>query len=201
MLPNVITCTRIAFAFPLFFLCLDKDFRWLALCLFLIGMLTDGLDGFIARKYNSVSKFGALLDPIADKILVASVVLPLCILGEIPWWVFVVIFLREVSVTIFRLIVAKRKVISANTWGKAKTVVQTLAFSVALLPIFTAPDQMYSSNPSLSDYVGELGDSVIFFPPISTGLSFVRTGLIFAAVFITACTGIVYCVAACRFKH
>ena len=100
-----------------------------ALVLFVLAALTDFLDGYIARKYNLVTDFGKFLDPIADKLLVASVLFMIAVDGTIPspWGVIVVMIImsRELIVDAFRLIACtKGIVLAADIWGKAKTMVQ-----------------------------------------------------------------------------
>ncbi|MCU1634822.1 MAG: pgsA, partial [Cryobacterium sp.] len=105
-LPNLITVVRILLA-PLFIWLLladggeDGGLRWAAAVLFILAIATDGVDGAIARRQNLVTDLGKLLDPIADKILTGGALVSLSILGELPWWVTLVILVREVGITIF----------------------------------------------------------------------------------------------------
>ena len=112
-----------------------------ALVLFVIAAVTDFLDGYIARKYNLVTDFGKFLDPIADKLLVASVLFMIAIDGTIPhpWGVIVVtiIMSRELIVDAFRLIAStKGIVLAADIWGKAKTMVQCWTMPLCILLAF-----------------------------------------------------------------
>ncbi|MDH6533158.1 CDP-diacylglycerol--glycerol-3-phosphate 3-phosphatidyltransferase [Aurantimicrobium minutum] len=139
--PNTITIVRIFFA-PVFIWMLltagsdlNSPLRWWGAALFIIGMATDGIDGYLARKYNVVSDFGKLLDPIADKVLTGGALITLSILSELPWWVTIVILVREVGITIFRLAVLSDHVIPASRGGKLKTIMQFVAISFALLPM------------------------------------------------------------------
>jgi CDP-diacylglycerol--glycerol-3-phosphate 3-phosphatidyltransferase len=109
--------------------------RWVAAGLFVVGMATDGIDGFIARRYNLVTDLGKILDPIADKVLTGGALIALSILGELPWWVTIVILIREVGVTVFRMVVISDQVIPASRGGKIKTVMQFLAITAALMPL------------------------------------------------------------------
>lgn len=104
--------------------------------------MTDVLDGRIARSRNQISNFGAILDPIADKALIATALVGLSILEKLPWWVTFVILAREVSVTILRFVVIKREVISASKGGKIKALIQNFAVGFYILPL---PD--YLSMP------------------------------------------------------
>ena len=139
--PNTITIVRIFFA-PVFIWMLltagddlTSPLRWCGAGLFVVGMATDGIDGYLARKYNVVSDFGKLLDPIADKVLTGGALITLSILGELPWWVTAVILLREVGITVFRFAVLSDRVIPASRGGKLKTITQFVAITFALLPM------------------------------------------------------------------
>jgi CDP-diacylglycerol--glycerol-3-phosphate 3-phosphatidyltransferase len=139
-LPNLITLIRIAFV-PLFiwllFVAPEKHSveRWLSVALFVLAIATDGVDGAIARRKNLVTNLGKLLDPIADKALLGGALVSLSILGELPWWITVVILLRELGITAYRLIVIKRRVIAAAGGGKLKTILQSVAVGFLLSPL------------------------------------------------------------------
>lgn len=138
-LPNVITVVRILLA-PLFFWMLladggsDTPLRYAAAALFIIAIATDGIDGHIARSRNQVTDLGKLLDPIADKVLTGAALVGLSILGELPWWVTSIILVREVGITVFRFAVLSDRVIPASRGGKLKTLAQSIAISLALVP-------------------------------------------------------------------
>lgn len=140
-LPNIITVVRILLA-PLFFWMLladdgaDGALRWWAAVLFIVAIATDGVDGAIARRYNLVTDLGKLLDPIADKILTGAALVGLSILAELPWWVTLVILVREIGITVFRFIMLNDRVIPASRGGKLKTLAQSVAISLALLPLW-----------------------------------------------------------------
>jgi CDP-diacylglycerol--glycerol-3-phosphate 3-phosphatidyltransferase len=139
-LPNSITISRIL-ALPLCVYVLfknggdDSTWRIVAWWLFFIVGMTDLLDGKLARSRNTVTEFGKLLDPIADKALIGSALISLSILGDLPWWVTIVILTREVGITIFRFVVIKGGVIPANRGGKIKTTVQNFAAGFYILPL------------------------------------------------------------------
>jgi CDP-diacylglycerol--glycerol-3-phosphate 3-phosphatidyltransferase len=105
--------------------------------LFILAIATDGVDGAIARRRGLVTELGKLLDPIADKILIGGALVSLSILGELPWWITVLIMVREIGITVYRFIVIKNGVIAASRGGKLKTIVQSVAISLALLPFWT----------------------------------------------------------------
>lgn len=112
----------------------------LALVLFLIASLTDWLDGYIARKYNLVTDFGKLLDPLVDKILTAAAFILLVELGHLAAWVAIVIIAREFLVTGLRLLaLARNQVLPAEKLGKYKTIAQMLTI-IYLLSLLTAAE-------------------------------------------------------------
>ncbi len=103
--------------------------------IFIIGSLTDKLDGYLARKNNQITNFGKFLDPIADKILVVSAMLILVGAGKLPAWIPIIVITREFAVSGYRLIAVEQngKVIAASVWGKLKTVTQMLAIILAFI--------------------------------------------------------------------
>lgn len=140
-LPNTITIVRILCA-PVFLWMLladggtDGPLRWWAAILFIVAIATDGIDGYIARRYEIVTDLGKLLDPIADKILTGFAFIGLSILMELPWWITIVVLVREIGITVHRLVVASDHVVAAAWMGKLKTVAQSVALSLALLPLW-----------------------------------------------------------------
>ena len=108
--------------------------RYVAAGLFVLASATDGVDGFLARRRNLVTDAGKLLDPIADKVLTGGALVALSILAELPWWVTIVILVREVGITVLRLALLRDHVIPAGLLGKVKTWVQAIAISFALVP-------------------------------------------------------------------
>ena len=140
-LPNAITIVRILLAPLCFWLILadhgdDVVLRWLATALFVVAIATDGIDGHIARSRGLITDLGKLLDPIADKLLTSGALVCLSILGELPWWVTALIVVREVGITIWRLVELRRgNVVPAASGGKLKTVVQAVAIAFALTPL------------------------------------------------------------------
>lgn len=141
-LPNTITIVRILCA-PVFLWMLladagaDGPLRWWAAVLFIVAIATDGIDGYLARKHEIVTDLGKLLDPIADKVLTGCAFVGLSILHELPWWITIVVLVREVGITVHRLVVASDHVVAAAWMGKLKTVAQAVALSLALLPLWT----------------------------------------------------------------
>ena len=142
-LPNAITIARIPLAVVFFILLLlagafgadDLVLRWVAGVIFVVGISTDWVDGYLARRYDIVSDFGKLWDPIADKLLTGAGFLGLAILGEVPWWIVLIILVREWGITIHRLTIVHEHVVAAAWMGKVKTVMQAVALGWALLPL------------------------------------------------------------------
>lgn len=142
-LPNAITVARIPLAVVFFVLLLlagtygdaDPTMRWIAGGLFVLAISTDWVDGYLARRYDIVSDFGKLWDPIADKLLTGAGFLGLAFLGELGWWLVIIILIREWGITIHRFMIVHEQVVAAAWMGKVKTVVQAVALSWALLPL------------------------------------------------------------------
>ncbi|QDW29345.1 CDP-diacylglycerol--glycerol-3-phosphate 3-phosphatidyltransferase [Arthrobacter sp. KBS0702] len=143
-LPNILTMLRIALVpFFVWFLVADAPgltaqngpWRWAAVVAFAVAIYTDKLDGDIARSRGLVTDFGKIADPIADKLLIGSALVMLSLLGELPWWVTVLILVREWGVTALRFFVIRYGVIPASRGGKLKTVVQTAAIFLYVMPL------------------------------------------------------------------
>lgn len=137
---NLLTGLRLALV-PAFFAALvtdsgrDVGWRLAAFTVFAVAMITDRLDGELARRRGLVTSFGVIADPIADKVLTGAAFVGLSVLGLVPWWITVVIISREWAVTALRFVVLRHGVIPANRGGKAKTFVQTLAIGLYVLPL------------------------------------------------------------------
>ena len=136
---NIITVVRILLA-PLFIWLLLDDagqlgpIRYVAAALFIVAIATDSVDGILARRQNLVTDFGKILDPIADKVLTGGALVSLSILGELWWWVTIVILVREIGITVFRFVIIRTRVVPASGGGKLKTVFQSVAISLYLVP-------------------------------------------------------------------
>lgn len=113
--------------------------RITAFIIFSVAVITDRLDGSLARSYDVVSEFGKLADPIADKMLIGAALIGLSMLGDLPWWVTVVILIRELGITVLRFAVIRRGVIPASRGGKLKTLVQAIAIGLFVLPLHNWP--------------------------------------------------------------
>ena len=100
-----------------------------------MAALTDIADGTIARKWNLITNFGKIFDPIADKALIGTALIGLSSMGLLDWWFTWVILAREIFVTLLRFWVIKQGVIPASRGGKLKTIMQIVAISFYLLPL------------------------------------------------------------------
>lgn len=142
-LPNILTSVRILMV-PFFAWALWAGgpwggdsllARWLALALFAAAMYTDKLDGDIARARGLITDFGKIADPIADKLLTGTALVLFSLLGELWWWVTIVILVREWGITLMRFVVIRYGVMPAGRGGKLKTVLQTVGIGLLLLPL------------------------------------------------------------------
>lgn len=138
--PNIITMSRVV-ATPFFVWMLLADdgrmgpWRWAAAAFFVIAIATDAWDGYLARSRGLITDLGKLLDPIADKFLTGAALVGLSILGELPWWVTIIVLVREIGITLHRLVEARSVVLAAAWMGKLKTVAQSVAITLALTPL------------------------------------------------------------------
>jgi CDP-diacylglycerol---glycerol-3-phosphate 3-phosphatidyltransferase len=138
-LANLLTLLRVVLV-PVFAWLLLRDggdefgSRIAAFIVFGIAALTDKADGEIARRRGLVTDFGKLADPIADKALMGTALVGLSILGELWWWVTIVVLVREIGITLLRFWVIRYGVIAASPGGKTKTLLQTIAIGLYLLP-------------------------------------------------------------------
>ena len=142
--PNAVTLVRIALV-PVFAATMlagggtSAGWRVVATAVFVLAAATDRLDGYLARRFDRITDLGKLLDPIADKLLMGTALVILSSLGELPWWVTVVILVRELGITVMRLLVLRYVVLPASRGGKIKTVIQSVAIGLYLLPLGTLP--------------------------------------------------------------
>jgi CDP-diacylglycerol--glycerol-3-phosphate 3-phosphatidyltransferase len=137
--PNGLTALRMllvpVFAWVLLSHPHDDSWRWGAALIFVFASITDIVDGKVARKYGLVTRFGKLWDPIADKALTGMALVGLSIIGELAWWMTIVILIREWGITLLRFLILKYGVMAANRGGKLKTVMQSIAIVMYLLPL------------------------------------------------------------------
>ena len=167
-LPNSLTIFRIL-ALPFCAYALFKnggdDDKWriIAFILFFIVGLSDILDGRLARSRNQITEFGKLLDPIADKAMLATATVGASTLGMLSWWVTGIFLIREVAVTILRFAVIKKGVIPASKGGKLKTFFQSFGVGFYILPL-----------PSFLNIPRDLFMAVAIYLTISTGVDYFR---------------------------
>ncbi|WP_329248872.1 CDP-diacylglycerol--glycerol-3-phosphate 3-phosphatidyltransferase [Streptomyces canus] len=109
-----------------------RSFAWAA---FAVAMITDLFDGHLARAYNLVTDFGKIADPIADKAIMGAALICLSGLGDLPWWVTIVILGRELGITLLRFLVIRYGVIPASRGGKLKTLSQGIAVGMYILAL------------------------------------------------------------------
>jgi CDP-diacylglycerol--glycerol-3-phosphate 3-phosphatidyltransferase len=175
-LPNLLTVLRLILV-PVFLLALfaagghNPVARWVAGGIFAAAAITDRYDGHIARKRGQVTDFGKIADPIADKALIGSALVGLSLLHNIAWWITLLILVREIGITLLRLVVLRHGVIAASPGGKAKTLVQIVAIGLYVLPLYS------------------IGVGV-------TAIDWVRGLLMALAIVLTVATGIDYLVRA-----
>lgn len=136
-LPNKLTLLRVIMI-PLFVVFLLYDFvpysNLIAVALFVLAFFTDWLDGRLARKHNQVTNFGKIMDPLADKVLVAAAMVCLNQLQIVSPWITIAILAREFTVSGIRIAAAAEgNVVAASIWGKLKTTWQFIAVTIALL--------------------------------------------------------------------
>jgi CDP-diacylglycerol--glycerol-3-phosphate 3-phosphatidyltransferase len=139
--PNVLTMLRIV-AVPVVVVALLEETPQgdvIAAAVFAVAALTDGLDGYIARRRREITTFGKLMDPLADKLLITAALVSLVSLNRLAAWVAMVIIAREFAVTGLRSVAAERGVVIAASWlGKVKTALQVLAV-FALIAVQPTP--------------------------------------------------------------
>ena len=174
--PNILTMIRLA-AVPVLAVMLlthphDVTWRFASTMVFIAAIITDAFDGNIARKYGLVTNWGKIWDSVADKAITGVAWIGLSWVGEIPWWITIVILGREWGITYMRARMLKYGVMAARKGGKIKTVVQSLA-----IPLF-----------------------MIVIPGIGIWFTSVRWGLLLCALVLTVATGVDYVFEAKRLK-
>ncbi|MGZ4473413.1 MAG: CDP-diacylglycerol--glycerol-3-phosphate 3-phosphatidyltransferase [Nocardioidaceae bacterium] len=185
-LPNALTTLRIVMV-PFFGWALLTDggtsvlWRAVAFLLFVVAMFTDKVDGDLARSRNLVTNFGKIADPIADKALTGMAFVGLSLIGELWWWVTAVVLLREWGITVLRFWVIRHGVMAASAGGKLKTLLQTLALALLILPL-----RLLTGSP---------------WEQVGLVLWWVAVALMTAAVAVTVVTGVDYVVKALALRR
>ncbi|WP_022872395.1 CDP-diacylglycerol--glycerol-3-phosphate 3-phosphatidyltransferase [Nesterenkonia alba] len=182
---NILTLVRIALV-PVFVVLLLLDaqgpfteleaqqgpWRWVAAGVFAVAMITDKIDGDLARSRGLVTDFGKIADPIADKLLVGAALVMLSLLGELWWWVTILILVRELGITLLRMVMLRTQVMPASRGGKLKTLLQAAGLQLMLLPLAV----------------------------IASWLADAALGIMLVALVVTIITGIDYVVQAVRIR-
>jgi len=145
------------------------QWRLVAAGIFVVAAVTDRIDGDIARRSGMVTDLGKLLDPIADKLLVGTALVLLSVLGDLPWWVTIVILVREVGITVMRFFLLRYLVLPASRGGKVKTVLQSVALGLYLLPL----DHL----PAFVHVVAAVMMGAALLVTVLTGVDYLRTAL------------------------
>lgn len=144
---NALTAVRLALV-PVFGWLLlhggghQAGWRFAAFAAFAVASVTDRFDGELARRRGLVTDVGKIADPIADKALIGTALVGLSLLGELWWWVTVVVMVREIGVTALRLVVIRHGVMPASRGGKVKTLLQGVAIALYLLPESWVPREV-----------------------------------------------------------
>ncbi len=177
---NLVTISRVVMV-PVFawaFLQGTVGGRLAAAGIFVVAAVTDRLDGYLARSRGLVTDFGKIADPIADKALTITALCLLSTDGLVPWWVTIVIVVRELGITLLRFVLVRRSVIAASSGGKLKTVLQLVFLALLLVPW---PDLLPAD--------------------LARAIEVVALVIMYAAVAVTVVTGVDYVVRAARMSR
>ncbi|MGK2308701.1 CDP-diacylglycerol--glycerol-3-phosphate 3-phosphatidyltransferase [Cutibacterium sp. V947] len=171
--PNALTLLRVI-AVPVFGWMLlahphEGSWRTATTIVFMLAILTDFVDGKIARKYDLVTNVGKIGDSVADKALTGMAFIGLSILGELPWWMTIIILLREWGITVMRMKMLKYEVMAANRGGKLKTAMQALAIMLFCLGLWR--------TPTFVDVIAWAVMIIAFLLTVVTGLVYIRDAL------------------------
>lgn len=145
-LANLITSLRIILSVFLCHMILENKINFFLIIIFLIAFGSDWLDGFLARKKNKITDFGKIFDPIADKILVFSILICFLKINLINVWLVIILLIREFLMSSARILLAKKDLVySANIYGKIKTVLQFFSiFMIIISCIYKKMDFYYN---------------------------------------------------------
>ena len=172
-IPNILSIIRLLLGPIILYLFLAEsiNYKWIALLLFFIGSVTDALDGYIARAYNSVSEFGKNIDPLADKIFILSALFSLYFLIPmyVPLWMILVVVFRDILVTFIRVISSRKKIhFQTSNFAKLKTIIQSVALHICILILILY--NYFNINLNFIYYLMFLSTFVTF----STGADYIR---------------------------
>ncbi len=134
LIPNYLTIIRLILV-PIIFALILYEHYTIAIIVYIIANLTDVLDGYIARKFNLISDFGKLMDPLADKITQVGTILALILKRIIPFWILIIISLKEITMIVVASVLFKKKIVTVHSkwYGKAATVLLFIAIVFTLL--------------------------------------------------------------------
>lgn len=179
--PNKLTIARMVIT-PVFLAVIlweSLPYRFLTACaIFSLAAVTDAIDGNMARKYNQITNFGKLLDPIADKMLTTSALLAFMVMDLCNIWIVMIVLTREFAIASIRMIAAAGGVvIPANIWGKIKTISQ-MTFTIVIMLLAQAYDTAEKLSPEFFAKLPEL--------------SLISNGLLWITAVLTVVSGVIY---------
>jgi len=146
-IPNIITLCRLVLIAPFVAFIMNGKYPQ-AFYVFIIAGLSDGLDGWLARQFNWQTEFGGFIDPLADKLLVATSFLTLGILGQIPWWLVILVFARDITISIgviaWYVFIGQKIQFTPTNLSKINTALQLTLVTISLfeLAYFNAPSAL-----------------------------------------------------------
>jgi CDP-diacylglycerol---glycerol-3-phosphate 3-phosphatidyltransferase len=178
---NALTATRACLVPLLGVLLLSDDgndnaYRIWAFVVFFVAMVTDRVDGVVARRHNQVTDAGKIMDPIADKALTGMALVGLSVVGDLWWWVTIVVLGREIAVTCLRFSVLRYGVMAANRGGKVKTVLQALALMGLILPFRHLGGSLHSVGLALW-WAAVVTMSLAVIVTVVTGVDYIRAAV------------------------
>lgn len=179
VLPNQLTVLRIVLTpvFLYFFLSEEVVLKQIGLGIFLIAALTDWYDGWLARKFNYITNWGRVWDPLADKILTSTAFIALVIVGKLELWMVLVIILRDISITLIRLLADYRNIaFPTSVYAKWKTFIQIVfLYYLLILYVGSLTPKIYNWNEEIFKIL--LNDKLIYFIMLFITLITLHSGL------------------------
>lgn len=163
-IPNILTIARLLLIIPFLGAVTEREYQW-AFYILLIAGLTDGFDGWLARQFNWQSRLGSFLDPLADKLLIASSFITLALIGELPWWLVLLVFARDVTISIgivaWYWFIQRKLEFTPTLISKLNTALQLMLVVLCLF------------NLAYFRLVPTLVDILIYITAITTAISFI----------------------------
>lgn len=137
-IPNALTISRLFLIWPFLYFIFSHEFKW-AFYIFLFAGFTDGLDGFLARYFNWLTPLGSFLDPLADKLLIAASFISLALLNQLPWWLMVLVFLRDLTISLgviaWYVLIRKKISFKPTKLSKCNTIFQLTLVTLCLFEL------------------------------------------------------------------